>query len=87
VATTSPSSAGPTTSWMAVIRSARVMGRREGLASPDLPWPTVVTGLRSITVAISCPPGVPLWRRMRHGSAQLGYLRRPHRGEVSGPAR
>ena len=41
MATTSPSSSGPTTSWMAVIRSYRVMGRRDDLASPAYPCPRV----------------------------------------------
>jgi hypothetical protein len=53
VATTSPSSAGPATSCRAVIRSYRVMGRRESLAAPDLPLLMGVTAPRSFTVAMS----------------------------------
>lgn len=68
VATTSPSSSGPTTSWMAMIRSARVMERDHGLASPRLPLPTVVTACRSITVAMSSPPAEPLHCCTRRGS-------------------
>lgn len=42
MATTSPCSSGPTTSWMAMTRSYRVMGRRVGLAAPAAtsPLPT-----------------------------------------------
>jgi hypothetical protein len=71
VATTSPSSSGPTTSWMAVIRSASVVGRREGLAAPSQPLPIVVTAPRSITVVTSCPPAMPLSRCMRRGLAPV----------------
>jgi hypothetical protein len=76
VTTTSPSSAGPTTSWTAVIRSARVMGRCEGLLAPGLPRPTVVITPRPLMVAMSCPRRGPAPRRApdkpRRGSYWLG---------------
>jgi hypothetical protein len=60
VATATPSPSGPTTSWMAVIGSAGVMGRCDSFSAPGLPLPTGVPALRATTVATSCPPAMPL---------------------------
>jgi hypothetical protein len=60
VATPSPSSVGPTTSGMAVIRSAKVIGRRDGFSAPDLALRTGLPAPRSTAVATSCPPTMPL---------------------------
>jgi hypothetical protein len=94
VATTSPSSAGPTTSWMVLIRPAKVRGRCEALASLCLPLLTLVTALRSIKVAMWCPPVVPRHRCTRSGSRPCalvwcpeyvcGTVRLP--GAVTGPS-
>jgi len=87
VATTSRSSSGPTTSWIAMTRSAKVMGWREGLAAPGLPRRTGVPALRAITVAMSCPPTMSLHCCTRRGitSVPVACVPRQMCGMVGSP--